>query len=94
MNLERTLRSMTNITPDKDRIDKIEDVREGYKNLAKILFVNCPDSLNLDLAVERLEDSLMRAVKSIVLENNNKYCSSCEIPEDDKNCIECNMEDL
>lgn len=67
MNLNRTLRSMTNITPDKDRIDKIEDVREGYKNLAKILFVNCPDSLNLDLAVERLEDSLMRAVKSIVL---------------------------
>lgn len=70
MNLEKTLRSMTNIKPSGEQVCRIEEVREGYKNIVNILHENCPDSLNLDLAVEKLEDSLMRAVKSIVLEEN------------------------
>jgi hypothetical protein len=68
MDLDRILKSMTNVTPDQDKIKRIEEITELYKNTATILNKNCKDSRELRIAITNLENSLMWAVKSIILE--------------------------
>lgn len=68
MNLEEILKSLTNQPCTEDQANRIETLRESYKNVAVALFGVCRPSANTTLAIRCLEDSLMRAVKSIVLE--------------------------
>lgn len=66
--LARMERSMTNVTPTPDGIARIERVREVGKKLAAVVVYNCPLSREQSLALTHLEDAIMWAVKSIVLE--------------------------
>lgn len=61
-------RSMTNHKPDDEQLKRIEAIREYYKNTGEAILKNCPQSRNSRLAITALEESLMRAVRSIVLE--------------------------
>lgn len=67
-NEDRLVKSMTNIRPSEDQIKRIEDLRESYKSIVLSLAGNCNNSRELNIATEKLEESLMWAVKSIVLE--------------------------
>lgn len=68
MDKDKILRSMTNIKPNDTQIMSIEAIREAYKNVVESLNDNCRYSRELSIAVTKLEESLMWAVKSIVLE--------------------------
>lgn len=61
-------RSLTNITPSAASIAKIETVRATAKELGRKIVLNCPDSRERSLALTELENSVMWAVKAIVLE--------------------------
>jgi hypothetical protein len=67
---ERICRSMTNLTPTKGQIERIEKLRTAYKSIAKIMLVSVPDSRESRLSSTKLEESLMWAVKSIILEED------------------------
>lgn len=68
MNLKETTRSMSNVKPNERQIDRIEVIRDCYKRCAIGLKMCCNDSDYLEEANKQLQDSLMWAVKSIVLE--------------------------
>jgi hypothetical protein len=68
MDKEKILKSMTNIKPSDAQIQSIENIRAEYKNVIESLNQNCRDSRELSIAITELENSLMWAVKSIVLE--------------------------
>lgn len=70
MDKEKLLRSMTNIKPNENQIKKIEDIRNYYKKVVDGLYQHCNNSRELSIAITKLEESLMWAVKSIVLEEN------------------------
>jgi hypothetical protein len=63
--------SMTNHTPSKEQLDRIEDLRDQARALAWELAANCPESRERSLAATHLEECLMWAVKSIVLEHRH-----------------------
>ena len=65
---EALRRSLTNITPSKEQIDRIETVRAQAKLAGEAIIEGCPDSRERSLALTHLEDAVMWAVKSIVLE--------------------------
>lgn len=67
--LDRLTTSLTNITPDREQIERIEAVREQAKELAVVICAYCPDSRERSLAATHLEDAVMWAVKSIVTES-------------------------
>lgn len=68
--MDRVSRSLTNVTPNTDQINRIERLREVAKDLAACVVWNCPMSREQSLALTHLEDAVMWAVKSIVLEEN------------------------
>lgn len=68
MDVEKILKSMTNIKPDDMKIQKIENIRSAYKSVVESLSQNCKDSRELSITITKLEESLMWAVKAIVLE--------------------------
>jgi hypothetical protein len=68
MDIDTIKKSMTNISPNKDQIKKIESLREHYKNLVDLVNVSCVDSRSKNIAMTDLENSLMWVVKCIVLE--------------------------
>jgi hypothetical protein len=68
MDKKKILKSMTNQTPTTSQITKIEDIRDAYKKTVEVLLTNYDDSRELSIAITKLEESLMWAVKSIVLE--------------------------
>jgi hypothetical protein len=59
--------SFTNQPPDEEQIRKIESIREYYKKTGEAILRNCPISRNLSIAITALEESLHRAIKSIIL---------------------------
>lgn len=63
-------RSMTNIKPNENQIKRIKHIRGIYKNVLLQLDKNCNDGRELALALTKIEESLMWAVKSIVLEKD------------------------
>jgi hypothetical protein len=67
MDVEKIKLSLTNIKPSDEKILRIENVRGAYKTIVDNLGFNCKDSRELSLAVTNLEQSLMWAVKSIIL---------------------------
>lgn len=66
--LTRTHFNMTNQPPTPERIERIERVREHYKRLATIVYLNCPESRERALALTGLEEALMWTVASIARE--------------------------
>jgi hypothetical protein len=69
MDYEYLERSMTNIKPDENKIKRIEDLRVAFKAAGKILFEVCSDSRERSIAITKLEESLMWAIKCIVIED-------------------------
>ena len=70
--VERIERSLTNVTPTADGIERIERVREVGKKLGTMIAMNCPLSREQSLALTHLEDAVMWAVKAIVLEGGDE----------------------
>lgn len=71
MDVDKLIKGMTNQTPKKEQLERIENVRESYKNVIYMLNGNCKDSRYLLIAITELQSSLHWAVKSIVLETEN-----------------------
>lgn len=63
-------RSLTNVKPTDGQIGRIEVLREAAMDFAAVLLTTTPESRYQSLAVTALEESVMWAVKSIVLEEN------------------------
>lgn len=66
--VHRTHFNMTNQSPDEEQIQRIERLRGTAKQLASMIYVNCPRSRERSLAVTGLEETLMWAVASIARE--------------------------
>jgi len=64
---DRLDQSLTNHTPTDEQIDNIEALRDAARVYAKALAEYTPSSREQSLAATHLEDSVMWAVKSIVL---------------------------
>lgn len=60
-------RSMTNHAPSPTAVTYIEHVRADAKQLLAGIVLNCPPSRERSLALTHLEETVMWAVKSIVL---------------------------
>lgn len=65
---ERLVRSLTNQTPDEAQIVAIEDVRLIGKRMAAIIAEVCPAGREKSLAGTHLEETVMWAVKAIILQ--------------------------
>jgi len=65
--IDNIINSMTNITPDKEQIEKIEKLRDNYKQLALLIFDSCLNTRESREGIKRLEESLMWCVKAIIL---------------------------
>jgi hypothetical protein len=61
-------RSLTNQAPTPDGIERIEELRAWGKSLGANIIAHCPDSRERSLALTHLEETIMWAVKAIVLE--------------------------
>lgn len=68
MDLNSIIISMTNKTPSKEKIERIEQVRGRYKKTAAAMVLNCCPGREFEISVQMLETALMWAVKSIILE--------------------------
>lgn len=67
--LARLKRSMTNQTPSPAQVERIESLRDAAYDFGQIIIEWCPSSANRTHAIRQLEDSLMWAVKSILLDD-------------------------
>jgi hypothetical protein len=61
---------MTNQTPSKEKIERIEEVRKVYKKVAAAMVLNCGPGREFETSVTMLETALMWAIKSIILEED------------------------
>jgi hypothetical protein len=66
--LESLKRSLTNITPGQEQIERIEALRAVAIELGQSIIDSCPESRERSLGLTHLEDAVMWSVKSIVLE--------------------------
>lgn len=62
-------RSLTYHRPSEDGTARIEEVRTIAKQFAHVIVDKCPDSRGKSLAITKLEEAVMWATKSIVLED-------------------------
>lgn len=60
--------SFTNITPEGDQIERIEEMRGHFKSVMEHIIESCDRTPERTIALRNLENSLMYAVKSIVME--------------------------
>ena len=67
MNHEDLIRNMTHHAPDKGQQEMIENLRTAYKLVAKVLDASCPMGRAESIAQTKLEESLMWAVKAVVV---------------------------
>ena len=65
--IEELNESFTNKSLDEDQIQKIENIKKSYIKTSEAILKNCPASRNLSIAITALEESLHRAIKSIIL---------------------------
>ena len=63
-------RNLTNHRPGDAQIRDIERVRDRAKLLGETIISRCPPSRERSLALTALEDTVMRAVQSIVTEGH------------------------
>lgn len=61
--------SLTNQTPDAEQIGRIEDLRDDAKALSRRILRNTRPGREQSLAITKLEEALMWAVKAVVLED-------------------------
>lgn len=66
-NAESYKRSMTNVRPGDEAIEKIEEVREKAKEMVDVIFFCIPECRERSLALTHLEETVMWAVKGICL---------------------------
>lgn len=65
---EKLEHSLTNHPPkDEDVIRRFEHLREAAKDLGREIFNSCPPSRERSLAITKLEETVMWAVKSIAV---------------------------
>lgn len=69
MNQDYFIKSFSHQQPTTEQLKRIEYIRLSYKLLLDEIYKTCKESRELSLALTDLENSLMYAVKSIVLEN-------------------------
>lgn len=69
MDIEYYIKSFSHVKPTNDQLKRIENVRNIYKCILSSLYKHCKQSRELSIALDNLENSLMYAVKSIVLED-------------------------
>lgn len=67
--LEMFRRSFTNIRPEGDQIERIEALRDEYTNVLNAVCMVSDRTPNRTIALRKLEESLMYAVKNIVMES-------------------------
>lgn len=60
-------RSLTNVTPTQEQVDRIESLRAHAKAYGEQIILTTNNSRERSLALTHLEDSTMWAVKGIVL---------------------------
>lgn len=72
-------KSFSHIKPEGKQITSIEEIRTSYKQLLADLMECCPQSNNLLESLKLLENSLMYAVKSIVMNEEEKEPESKNI---------------
>lgn len=65
--LDALERSLTNQAPAPATIELIESVRSTAKELGRDIIDLCPDTRERSLALTHLEETVMWAVKSLVL---------------------------
>ncbi len=63
--------SLTNHKPDEDSLIKIEEFREYSKSFGDKIIELCPDGRYKSIALTNLEETVMWAIKSIILDKNN-----------------------
>lgn len=69
MNLSTNVdRSLSHQVPSSDGVKRIEFLREVAKSFAEAIETHTPVCRERSLAITKLEESLMWAVKSVVLE--------------------------
>lgn len=61
-------RSLTNVTPSQEQLDRILIIRALGKELGKAVILNAPNGRERSFALTHLEETVMWAVKAIVLE--------------------------
>ena len=64
---EALKRSLTNHTPPSQVVPMIEEIREHARDLGARIIAVCPDTRERSLALTHLEETVMWAVKSLVL---------------------------
>lgn len=69
--VEYYTRSFTNMRPSDKKIKDIEEIRDMFKVNMELIIDKCENMRELRLALTYLENSLMYAVKSIVLNDDN-----------------------
>lgn len=66
--LDDFLRSLTNVAPSEEQIQRIESLRGWAKDYASAIMRHVPEGRERSLAKTKLEESVMWAVKAIALE--------------------------
>lgn len=69
--LKRLNRSLTNHTPTPEQVNRIELLRDVAQAFGVAVIENTPESREQSLAITNLEESLMWAIKAIVLEGDD-----------------------
>ena len=67
MDHQQLISNMTHHKPDSAAQEAIETLREAYKRAAEVLAAETPDGRASSLAQTKLEESLMWAVKAVVV---------------------------
>lgn len=65
----RLMASLTNITPGPDEVKRIERVRMRAKELGSLIALDIAASREKSLAMTHLEETVMWAVKAILMED-------------------------
>jgi len=65
---DKFFRSFTNIRPEGDQIERIETIRDDYKAVLSTIIALTNRTPERTIALRKLEESLMYAVKCIALE--------------------------
>lgn len=64
--------SLTNHTPSVDTIERIENIRRTGKNLALVVIGHTETSRESSLALTKIEEAVMWAVKAAILDGQGR----------------------
>jgi hypothetical protein len=75
----RVHRSLTNITPDLNQVARIERIRVEAKALVVAIVASTPPGREQSLALTHLEETVMWAVKAVVMETPSALIESLPV---------------